>query len=65
MAPWCADKLKELAYRWGSDPAEWYGTFHPVERAKWIAVEELVDEGEWAGRDKNKIIVLTKRKQLQ
>jgi CheY-like chemotaxis protein len=41
-----ARALKKVADQDGADPAEWFGTFDPVDSAKWVSVEKLVD-GVW------------------
>ncbi len=50
MHPAAADRLEEDARERGSNPNEWYGTFHAVTRDKWLVVEELTDEG-WVSCD--------------
>ena len=45
MHPAAADRLEEVARERGSNPDEWYGTFHAVTDDKWLVVQELTDEG--------------------
>ena len=41
-----ARELKVIGRRLGSKPEWWYGTFHPVQRSEWVAIDVL-DEGQW------------------
>lgn len=41
-----ARELKVIGRRLGSKPEWWYGTFYPVQRSEWIAIDVL-DEGQW------------------
>src|SRR5947207_2911795 len=38
--------LEKAALRLNARPEEWFGTFEPVPRARWIAVE-IFPEGKW------------------
>ncbi len=41
-----ARELKVIGRRMGSKPEWWYGTFYPVQRSEWVAIDVL-DEGQW------------------
>lgn len=38
--------LQRVARKWGARPNEWRGTFEPVTRDKWVAVE-VFDDSRW------------------
>ena len=47
MDPRIAVLLKSQGIEVGANPDEWFGTFRPVERERWLSVEELVS-GVWS-----------------
>jgi len=45
--PAVADALEDSARKYGADPCEWRGTFWPVPREKWVAIETWVPGEGW------------------
>lgn len=46
MPGWMAQHLYREGIRQGARPGDWWGTFEPVQRSKWIAVQ-VYQAGEW------------------
>ncbi len=46
MAGWMAQHLYREGITQGARPGDWWGTFDPVPRSKWIAVQ-VYDSGRW------------------
>ncbi len=45
MSSKAANGLAALAAKWGASPWEWYGSFSPVPRSEWQAVEMFGENG--------------------
>jgi hypothetical protein len=57
LYPWMERALLEAALAVGSDPVtDWWGTFHPVPREQWKALEQFTPEGWQSFTDVEKIM---------
>ena len=57
LYPWMERGLLEAALAVGSDPVtDWWGTFHPVPREQWKALEQFTPEGWQSFTDVEKIM---------
>jgi len=41
-------QLERVAIKRGGNPAKWYGTFNPVPKSKWSAIQ-VYEDGSWKG----------------
>ncbi len=44
ILPKYANGLRQTGYRWGARISQWYVSFEPVPRSKWLSIENWVDD---------------------